>query len=292
MAKKNNNEFRLAVGDLVIGLICPSEDYAESMMNYFGVASSKKKPDIRLTLNPIPHNNIIKIPNSLFTTKVVRGSTFNISNNLVSGNLKKDGSGEINFKECLAEGQLTRVFEQLLYQAFYSACKIKKNNAFLVHSSGAIYRNKGFLFFGPSGSGKSTVANLSRKHHVLNDEICLISNKGDKVYLNYTPYNGFYTDKKQGYAPLKAIFYLKHGISHKIADIKKSEAIKLLAKEIVPPISLTETIKSSTFMDMLNKAERLYDKVDIKKLVFLPDGGFWDEIDKINFKAVSHDKIE
>ena len=284
MAKTNKNEFRLEIGDMVISLVCPSIKYADSMIKYFGIGNSAKKPDILLTLNPVYHENIINIPNSLFTTKTIKDDNFFIDTDLATGFLNKKGVGEINYKIGITEGQIKRVFEQLLYQAFYSACKLKKNNSFLIHSSGVIYKDKGFLFCGPSESGKSTVANLSQKYHVLNDEICLISNKNNKLFLHSTPFNGFYTNKKAGYAQLEAIFYLEHGKTHKIAKMKKSSAVKFLAKEIVPPVGLSETIKHSTFPDMLDKAEMLYNKTDVKKLKFLPDNGFWHEINNNYFK--------
>ena len=51
MAKTNKNEFRLEIEDMVISLVCLlSIKYADSMIIYFGIGNSAKKPDILLTL--------------------------------------------------------------------------------------------------------------------------------------------------------------------------------------------------------------------------------------------------
>lgn len=291
MAVKNiikshtKNEYRLTVGDIIIGIITPSKKNAEAMENYFGIENSKKKPDIQLIVNPVYHENSIDIPDSLFNYKKVNSDKFIMGNDIVTGYFSdKKRSGELNVKTGITSGPAIRVFEQVLYQAFYTACKIKKSNSILIHSTGAIYKNSGFLFTGPSGSGKSTIANLNRKYHVLNDEICLLTTEKDKIYLHYSPFNGFFRKKKPGNALLKAIFCIEHGRSHKIVDIKESTVIKLLAKEIIPPIGLNETITTSTFADMIDTAKKLHDKVIVKKLEFLPDNGFWKEIDKLFFK--------
>ncbi len=282
MAEKELSEFRFEVGESVIGLLFPTKEYAQSMMDYFGVDNSNQEADIHLKLNPVPHEENLDIPDSMFNTKILAGERFIIKDDLVSGYINSENrTGELWFKVGLTVGPVTRVFEQLLYQAFYTACRFNKSDSFLIHSSGVIYKDKGFLFVGASGSGKSTVAALSNDYHVLNDEICLISYINDKAFLHSTPFNGFFRDKKAGSTELLAILFLEHGKAHKIVDIKKSDAVKIFAKEIVPPIALNELLTSEIFIDMIDIADNLYDKTQMKKLQFLPDIGFWEEIDRV-----------
>lgn len=281
MAEKRLNEYRLKVGDSVIGLICPTADYAQSLEDYFGEKNVEQKADLTLTLNLIPHEVPLEIPDSLFNTKTVTGEKFIMGDELVSGTIsKKSNTGELNVKLGLTHGQVTRVFEQILYQAFYSACKIKNSDSILIHSSGVIYKNHAFLFVGTSGSGKSTVAELSREHTVLNDEICLIQFQNDSISLQSTPFNGYFKEKRRGAAALSGIFLLSHGPEHMIKNIKKSSAIKQVAMEIVPPTALDEEIKQDIVIEMFDIAGKIYDMVPVRILDFKPDSGFWDVIDK------------
>jgi len=283
MPARKADEFRLEVGKAVIGIICPDKEYADSFSDYFGTPHSEKNPDVTLTLNLVNHEDDISIPDSLFTTKSVAGKTIHFADDIVVGTI---GQGpdeiELSVKIMLTHASVTRVFEQLLYQAFYSACGIISYDSLLLHSSGVIYRGDGFLFTGPSGTGKSTIASLSRSHHVINDEICLLEfNDGGGITLRGTPYNGNFKDKKSGSAPLKAIFLLGHGTAHSIKSIEKGRAIPTLAKEIIPPVALHENFSPSIFIRMLDMAERAYSMVPVYRLEFLPDSGFWAAIDDL-----------
>ncbi len=286
MSERKVNEFRLEVGKAVIGIICPDEEYAVSFSDYFGVPNSEKKPDITLTLNLVYHEEDVQIPDSLFTTKTVVDKTIHFADDIVVGTI---GPGhdeiELSVKIMLTSSHVTRVFEQLLYQAFYSACRINPCDSLLMHSSGVIYRDDGFLFTGPSGTGKSTIASLSGNYHVINDEICLLDFHDGSATLHGTPYNGNFKDKKGGCAPLKAIFLIAHGRAHSISDMERGKAVPLLAKEIIPPVALQENFNPKIFIQMLDMAERIYNTVPVYRLEFLPDSGFWENIDALYRKG-------
>ena len=108
MCYRNKSEIRLEIGDIVIGLICPTEEYAESMKDYFRIENSMKSPDIQLILNIIPHENSINIPDSLFKNKIVEVPTdvikeykVDVSPDLILERDEKmapDGSKRVHFK--------------------------------------------------------------------------------------------------------------------------------------------------------------------------------------------------
>ena len=50
MDEQESTEYRLEVGEAVIGIDCPSHDYTESMARYFGIGSCSDSSDIRLKL--------------------------------------------------------------------------------------------------------------------------------------------------------------------------------------------------------------------------------------------------
>ncbi len=282
MAQKIVNEFRLDVGGAVIGIACPTAEYAASFSDYFGVPNSDKEPDLTLDLDFIFHDRDIEIPESLFTTKIVSGNNFDIAGGIVRGETGP-GNDEIRLfvKIGLTHGQASRVFEQLLYQAFYSVCRILHRDSLLIHCSGVINQDRGYLFVGPSGSGKSTIASMSEQYTVLNDEICILDFKNGSITLQGTPFNGYYKNKKSGAAPLHAIFLIRHGKTHAVSPAKISEAVPLLAKEIVPPVALQEELNPKVFIRMLDQSDRIFHSTRIFWLDFLPDSGFWKNIEEL-----------
>ncbi len=275
-----NRIFRLRVGDQVIGLELPSSDYVKYFEYYFGVSSSPLKHDILLRISLLDHSDEIFVPHSIFIDKKTDGNSFIYGDNITSGSFSAStGRGVLNVKSGLLQAPIIRVFEQILYQAFYTITQTKQLPDILIHSSAVIYRGRGFIFAGPSGSGKSTVAALSEDYTVLNDEICLVTETPDGLYLNSTPFNGLYHGKKSGQAPLAAVILIAHGKSNRFVDIGSSEAVKVLAREIVPPVGLTGTLYPGLFADMLDYSVRLYNSVPVRKMEFLPDSSFWHLID-------------
>jgi hypothetical protein len=280
MDKKKLNEYLLLVGHTVIGIRCPTADYAESFSAYFGVPSAEREPDMAIDLDFLFQEGDLEIPESLFTGKTVRGGALEISGGIVTGEIGAGGAlVRLHVNKGLTHGPATRVFEQLLYQAYYTCRGIRNLDSLLIHCSGVVYRGEGFLFAGPSGSGKSTIAELSAGHTVLNDEICLLDFNNGGITLHGTPFNGYYKNKKSGSARLRAVFLISHGAAHAISGAARSEAVPKLAKEIVPPVALHEAMDRLVFIRMLDMADRIYSMVPVYRLEFLPDRSFWKEID-------------
>jgi hypothetical protein len=280
MPIKNLNELRLEIGDSVIGMRFPSQEDAESLAEYLGVGNSDKKPELVLYMNPVSSGADVDIPDSLFYSKTTDEAGFNIADNLVRGSIRpKKNEIDLWVDVSLTTPGLIRVFEQILYQAYYSCCRLNHSNSILIHSAGVIYKGDGFIFAGPSGAGKSTIADLSSDHIVINDEICLLKFLSHEIILQETPFNGFYTKKQHGSGILKSIFLIEHGKAHNISPIERAEAVKRLSYEIVPPVGLHEIITPKTFIEMLDLADKIYSMVEVKKLEFLPDNMFWRKID-------------
>jgi hypothetical protein len=276
MAEQESMEYRLQVGEAIIGIDCPSHDYAESMARYFGARSCSDRPDIRLKLRLDLNKYKQDIPDSLFIAKRLSGDGFSIGGNLVRGRFRsEERQGELRVNTILTNESVTRVFEQLLYQAFYSVQKIRHLDAFLVHSAGVICQGNGFCFVGRSGSGKTTVANLSRAYQILNDEICMIALSNEDIILCSTPFNGYFREKTKAHAPLRAVLLLTHGRSHRLEPVSNAQAVATVFSQIVPPVGLEDELTQQSRLNMLELAERLVGRVPIWRLEFLPDHGFW-----------------
>jgi len=279
------NEYRLAVGDLVLGMRFHPTRYAAMFRKYFDCECSQEKPDIHLNFKVSRRKTATGIENSLFTSKALIERGFEMAGGLVSGYYNRDTKeGRIMLNKIFTAVPTIRVFEQLLYQAYYSARDTTDYNEFLIHSAGVLHRGDGYLFVGSPGSGKSTVAGLSLPDTVLNDEINLVSFSKKGVDVKSTPFNGLFMEKSAGCCRLNAVLLLKQGSEHKLTKTNDAEAVKVLMREIVPPIGLDEVITTAVRAAMLDIAVRIQRSVPVYWLEFQRNRSFWKLIDQEIFR--------
>ena len=127
MTNQDDREYRLDVGDFVLGLVCDKTDYAASLAAYFDRPGSDRPTDLSLDLVIVPHTDVPEIPNSLFTTKRITADGFDIADGLITGHLDlATRRGELRVKNILTKGELPRVFEQVLYQVMYSIFDVRR----------------------------------------------------------------------------------------------------------------------------------------------------------------------
>jgi len=272
----DERHYRPRVGAVIIGLDSPDAAFAQSMAEYFAQASDEAEPHVRLDLTLVPHTENPEVPNSLILYKTVGPAGFDIADGLIRGHYDpSSGRGELHVKTILTNGLMTRVFEQILYQAFHSARQRAGYDACLIHSAGVIKDGHGFLFVGPSNAGKTTIAHLSADHTVLNDEMNLVEFRPDGVRLVSTPFNGHFRAKQAGAAPLAAVLLLSKGHEHALEPVGPGEAAAAIATQIAPPVGLDELADDTTPQTMLDLGSRLALATEIRKLLFTPDAGFW-----------------
>jgi len=263
-----------------IGLACDAE-LAEGLARWFGRPSADVEPTIQLELSYAAHNDLPKLPNSLVTTKTLGpDGTFDIADGLITGRWDRAARrGEVCIKEILLEGRYPRIFEQVLYQAWYSACEATGREGFLIHSSAVIADGRGFIFVGPSETGKTTAARNSADWSVLGDEMSLVVPSANGLDLVGTPFNGLFREKVPGRAPLTAVFLLKQALHHRLSAVAPAEAVTNLMAEIAPPVGLDRMPDAGTLPAMAAAAESLLEHADVQNLELLPNPGFWQEIE-------------
>jgi len=134
------NEYRLAIGNVVLSLACHPPGLADFFADWFGVPTSIKPANMALEFEVIAHDDVPLMPNSLLKTKIVQpDGSFDIANGLVRGSFEPNSKhGLIQAKGTLVKGLLPRILEQIFYQAYYSAPQTLRKNSFLVHSSAVI----------------------------------------------------------------------------------------------------------------------------------------------------------
>jgi hypothetical protein len=191
------------------------------------------------------------------------------------------GEGDLLVDRLISTGGYARVFEQVFYQAYWSAAKRKGADSFLLHSSGVIHDGKGYAFTGKSGSGKSTVADLSTSSIILNDEITVINLSETRPTIMDTPFNGFFKIKQEGNAKLAGIMLLKQAPHHRLTLASGVEPVKTLSREIIPPMGLETPFSQAVYMDMFDWAEKAHTRIPVYTMEFQRDPGFWARIDEL-----------
>jgi hypothetical protein len=281
MAEDRYAEYRLRVGDAVVGLSAQGPDYVASMASYFQQPSDADPPDVTLKIHVDDRGERPPVPASLYTVKERKNGGFTVGDDLVRCRFDPaSGRGELAVKAALMDGRNLRVFEQLLMQAYHSAARRRRLPGRLVHAAGVIREGRGFLFVGHSGAGKSTIARLSADHHVLNDEIIMITpDTADGLLVRGTPFNGFFAGKRPGAAPLAALFLLAHGPAHRVRPVSRAAATAQITAQLVPPVGLEDQLDGDATAATLETAIRLTERVPVATLEFTPDAGFWTAVD-------------
>jgi hypothetical protein len=281
------HEYRLRIGNAVVSLGFRREEQRLFFSEYFHRPSTPSDADLRLKIQfKDDISELSEISDSLFLTKKGDGNGFSVADGLITGRFSpRSGEGELVVQSIIMEGNFARVFEQILYQAYWSAIRRKGLDSILLHSSGMIRKGKGYIFTGASGSGKSTVTTLNEGATIVNDEITIIDFCGDRAKLLDTPFNGFFLEKKEGSAALSGLMLLKQAPYHRISRTKTAGSIKTLAREIIPPMGLETALSTSVYWEMLDFAKRIHDRVPVFIMEFLPDSGFWKCIDQVEGEA-------
>ena len=132
---------------------------------------------------------------------------------------------------------LKNIFNRPLDQLFIMHYFLKNHGA-LLHAAGAIINDESYLFPGISGTGKSTLAKLCQANGLgswLSDERVILKRNQNDLAIYGTPwYSATKTVLNKG-APLKAMFFIKHGTDPTIRKLAPPEIItKIFATVSIP----------------------------------------------------------
>ena len=284
-AQPGSGEYRIRVGAITIGLRASPRRYRRMFPLYFGVPSAPGEPEIRLVVRVTRDMVDEALPDSLYYGKRITNEGFACAGGLVRGRHLPGAGVELRVPLQLVTGRAMRVFEHLLHQAFHMASRVRGDDSFLIHAAGVVRGGAGYLFVGPSGSGKSTIAILSRGDRVLNDEICMVGLSDRPPRLHGTPFNGFFRDKVEADAPLRAVLLLSKADEHRLLPVSPGEAVSAIFQQVVPPVALNEPVDKAAYGRMLDAAGRLVERVPVYRLEFREEAGFWSLLDGIEGKG-------
>jgi hypothetical protein len=128
-----------------------------------------------------------------------------------------------------------------------------------VHACGIVdSTGDAFLFAGQSGAGKTTMARLWEKERgatILSDDRIILRRDKDRVWMYGTPWHGEAELASPSRAPLKAVYFLRHGFENGLRTRSGAQAAAQLFSCSFPVFYSPEGLQYTLeFYDRLTKA--------------------------------------
>lgn len=234
--------------------------FQNNLQNYFGGFVTDKEPSFFVDINLVPFSNSLK--NKSLKSYVARNA-FN--------------STSLYIQEC-EEKRFMSIINAFMHFIYQDAAVNCNRRTCLIHAAGIGLNNRGYLFVGPSGSGKSTIAQLISQNEpsaeILSDEMCIISEDKDGLFVYSTPFRGDYPGKRNARFPLEAIYFLfpSNSVSLKTCDGMK--CVTQLVESMQPAIKILKL----AYFDLIRKVDMAISisrRIPVFELSFQPDSSFW-----------------
>jgi hypothetical protein len=147
----------------------------------------------------------------------------------------------------------------------------------VVHCCGLVVEGAAVIFCGHSGAGKSTTARLWSRLRpdtlVLSDDRIVLEPRGRGFRAHGTPWHGEGRFAAPGAAPLRALFFLRHGARTRLAPLTVADAAaRLFARTFPPPWDASLIAKT------LGTCGRVTEAVPAWDLSFRPDASAVDAV--------------
>lgn len=133
-----------------------------------------------------------------------------------------------NYVKAFKKGNLTSLLcfptDQILF-----ARLLADRDGVILHGSGIILKEKGYLFVGHSDAGKTTLVKIFCHHaRILNDDRMIVRKEEGRFYLYGTPWHGDLSLVAPDRVPLRAILFLNQAKENRIERTEGLEAFKKL----------------------------------------------------------------
>lgn len=184
----------------------------------------------------------------------------------------------IALKVSVAYKDLADFFWLALHLCLRCAMATKHPPDLLLHSAGIVRRGMAYLFPGPSGSGKSTICELltnDSSYTILHDDVIALSQRGGRFYAWSTPPKEEIPAKYSSGAPLRAIFFPKHGQTNYATRLSGRKAAGLLAISLIPPSVVKDGSLGVAPVESLGLVFTLAECIPCYELHFRPECDFW-----------------
>jgi len=141
-----------------------------------------------------------------------------------------------NYVKAFKKGNLTSLLcfptDQILF-----ARLLADRDGVILHGSGLILKEKGFLFVGHSDAGKTTLVKIFRHYaKILNDDRMIARKEDGSFYLYGTPWHGELSLVAPDRVPLRAILFLNQAEGNRIERTVTLDAFKKLYGCTIKPL--------------------------------------------------------
>ena len=146
----------------------------------------------------------------------------------------------------------------------------------MVHAASAVWKGRGYLFYGESGAGKSTLSACNRRAQVVSDDLSLLLPGKDGLELIGSPFRGTYTEGPPviGRFPLVAGFRLVQADRAAVTEVDRVRGLSELVGNL--PF-VAEAFASRP--DLFERVEQAFTAVPLAHLHFRKDDTYWDAIE-------------
>jgi hypothetical protein len=139
----------------------------------------------------------------------------------------------------------------------------------LIHAAGMDINGKGYIFPGKSGAGKTTLSKqfVAKNHQGLLSDDRIVIRKYNAGFMAYgTPWPGEGKIAVNKSVPLNGIFFILHGRSNRIEEIKPADAFE----KLLPVVSIPWYDKE-IMLKIISFCEDLTSRIPAYTLHFRPD---------------------
>jgi len=140
----------------------------------------------------------------------------------------------------------------------------------MIHGSGVLCGNRGWLFTGRSGSGKTTLARLfdSAGDRVIHDDRLVLRREDGRWMMHSTP---VYRNDEPRSAPLNHLWIIRHGVANVSEPIAGAEAVAMILANCIQ-----QNWDGAAAARLAATADDLAASVRVSRLSFMPDASIRD----------------
>ncbi len=272
----------IRIADIVVTLDVSACDpaVAKSFAQYYAAFTIPPEPPavlVRLRSEPGPDY----IPVNLASTWVVR--TTHQDGYISFESYKEKGWADLRIGQgelILREHGDPENYLRVLY-----AWLCLQHNSLLIHASGVVRDQRGYVFFGASGSGKTTITRLSDDGAtlILSDDLVIVKKRGETFWACGVPFRGEMMEapRTNADAPLVGLFTLVKASAHRIEPVPTAEAVGRLAACI--PFVMAQAANAARVVQV---SQDLVAHVPMQRLYFRKDAGLWEVIRGVESNSI------
>lgn len=271
MAKPTFNSLMLSIGEISVLVSSKNQGFmAQTEKRYANFISTGRTPSLKIEVNILSEDMIPNLATEMERPEVI------FDHGTERGTFAWQGlSGEIDLVSrgarlsCTLNPTALNSFLRFVYSLV-----LLQELGFLVHASGLIKDQKGYIFPGKSGVGKTTIARLSPGATLLSDDIPLVKIVNAPLIFGTPFWGDLAVGGEKTSAPLAGVYFPVKDKENYIERLKPRQVFEKLLLNVV------FFFKNEKFSKQLfNLCFDLATKVPGYELHFLPDISFWECID-------------